>query len=161
MILWPVGMALVVVWIVFRDPAIDHRVLVAGVLLPDVLDAPWGGSAGVAHTLAGSVILLTAVMLGTRRRRRARRRLLALPIGTFLHLVLDGAWVRTEMFWWPVFGWSIPGRIPAIERPVELVLLLELVGAAALVWCWRNFGLGDAAARYGFFKMGRLGRERS
>lgn len=156
MILWPAGLALVAVWVVFRDPAIDHRLVVAGVLLPDLVDVPFGGSAGVAHTLAASVVLLLAVMIGTRHRRRARRRLLALPIGTFLHLVVDGAWARTAMFWWPAFGSDIPGRIPALDRPVEVLLLQELVGAAALVWCWRTFGLGDPAAREKFVRRGRL-----
>lgn len=156
MILWPAGLALVAVWAVFRDPAIDHRLVVAGALLPDVVDLPFGASAGVAHTLAGNVVLLLAVMVATRRRRRLRRRLLAIPIGTFLHLVVDGTWARTEMFWWPAFGWGIPGRIPALDRPLEVVLLQELVGAAALAWCWRTFGLADAQARNRFFRKGRL-----
>jgi hypothetical protein len=91
MLLWFAGMAFVCVWAVFKDPAIDHRLVIAGALLPDVIDV-WSGGRWVAHTVLFSILLLTAVMLATRGRRLLRRQLLALPIGTFLHLVLDGMW---------------------------------------------------------------------
>lgn len=156
MILWFAGGALVIVWFVFRDPAIDHRLVMVGVLVPDLVDAVRRGSAGVAHTLVASVALLTGVMLATRGRRRMRRRLLALPIGTFLHLVLDAAWTRTAMFWWPVFGWGIPGRLPVLGRPLGVLVLQELAGAAALTWCWRNFGLRDPDTRRRFLASGRI-----
>jgi hypothetical protein len=67
-VLWFVGCALVLVWVVFHDPAIDHRVLALGAVLPDLVDAPLGG-ARVAHTLGASALLLAAVMLATRGRR--------------------------------------------------------------------------------------------
>ncbi len=103
MILWFAGMAVVAVWAVFRDPAIDLRLIVAGALLPDVVDGllalvglsgPWP-----AHTLVSAVCVLLGVMVVTRGRRLLRRRLLAVPIGTLLHLVLDGAWADTTVFW--------------------------------------------------------------
>ena len=50
MIFWPAGVALGLVWLVFRDPAFDYRMVVVGALLPDLLDAPFGG-ARLAHTL--------------------------------------------------------------------------------------------------------------
>jgi hypothetical protein len=160
-ILWFAGMAVVAVWAVFRDPAIDHRLVVAGALLPDMVDALLGlfGLPGPwpAHSLVASAVLLTGVMLGTRGRRRLRRRLLALPIGTFLHLVLDGAWADTAVFWWPVYGLD-PGAqaLPSVQRG-WLNLPLELLGLAALVWAWRHFGLGDAGRRSAFLRSGHLG----
>lgn len=163
MILWFAGMAVVAVWVVFRDPAIDHRLVVAGALLPDVVDALLGFSGLVdpwpAHTLMASAGLLTGVMLGTKGRRRLRRRLLAVPIGTFLHLVLDGAWADTEVFWWPVFGFD-PGRqvVPSIERGWAN-LPLELVGLVALVWVWYRFGLGNRDRRSAFLRGGQLGKD--
>ena len=84
MILWHAGLALAIVWNVFRDPALDHRLVVAGALLPDAVDLAWGRPV-YAHTLLAPVVVLVAVMLGTRRRRTVRRRLLAVPIGMFLH----------------------------------------------------------------------------
>lgn len=121
MILWFAGMALVAVWVVFRDPALDHRLVVAGALLPDALDGllhlmgvtgPWP-----AHTLGASVGLLTMVMLMTRGRRLLRRQLLALPIGTFLHLILDGVWADAQVFWWPVLGTEIGSQVlPSVSR---------------------------------------------
>lgn len=163
MILWFAGMALVAVWVVFRDPAIDHRLIVAGALLPDVVDVlldllgatgPWP-----AHTLGASAGFLVVVMLGTRGRRLLRRRLLALPIGTFLHLVLDGAWADAEVFWWPVLGTDVGAQsLPSVERGLAN-LALELAGLAALVWVWRRFRLHESERRREFLRSGRVGRD--
>ena len=156
MVLWFAGVSWVIVWQVFQDPAIDYRLIVVGALLPDLVDGPLGG-ARVLHTLLFSVVLLGTVMIATRDRRRLRRRLLALPIGTFVHLVLDGMWARTKVFWWPLFGKSFPaGALPSLFHPVVLIVVEEVVGAAALWWCWRRFGLGDGTRRALFVQTGRL-----
>ncbi len=155
MILWQAAVAVVIVWHVFRDPAIDYRLVVLGALLPDAVDTLAGGTL-VSHTLVASVTLLLGVMLATRGRRRARRRLLALPIGTFLHLVLDGMWARTHVFWWPAFGWALGGRVPALDHGTGVLVAQEIAGAAALVWLWRRFGLADRARRGAFVRSGRL-----
>lgn len=163
MILWFAGMALVAVWVVFRDPAIDHRLVIAGALLPDVVDVsldlagvsgPWP-----AHTLVVSVVFLASVMLATTGRRRLRRQLLALPIGTFLHLVLDGAWTDTEVFWWPGLGTDIGVQVlPSVDRGLANVAL-ELIGLGALAWAWRRFRLSEPARRDVFLRTGRVGRD--
>ncbi len=159
MFLWFVGVGLVLVWAVFRDPAIDYRVVVAGVLVPDAV-ALIAGRAAVGHTLFFSVVLLTGVMLATRRRRAARRRYLALPIGTFAHLLLDGVWTRTALFWWPLFGVDFPGSgVPSLTRPLVVTVVLELVGSVALVWWVRHFRLHEPARRAPFLRTGRLGRD--
>lgn len=159
MALWFAGMSLVIVWQVFRDPALDYRLVLAGALLPDVVDGLAGG-ARVLHTVAGNAVLLTVVMVATRGRRGLRRRLLALPIGTLLHLVLDGMWTRTFPFWWPLFGLSFgDARLPSLSRPVALVALEEAVGLAALAWWWRRFRLGERERRAAFVRTGRLGRD--
>ncbi len=156
MILWPAGMALVATWLVFRDPAIDHRVVVLGAVLPDLVDAPFGG-ARLLHTLAASAVLLVAVMVLTRGRRHARRRWLFLPVGTFLHLVFDAMWTRTHTFWWPAFGWSLEGRLPALDHGAGVLVVEELAGAVALIWFWRRFLL-TPEARTTFARTGRLPR---
>lgn len=160
MFLWFVGCALVLVWVVFHDPAIDHRVLILGAVLPDLVDAPLGG-ARVAHTVVASAGLLCAVMLVTRGRRTARRRWLALPIGTFLHLLADGVWARAETFWWPFLGGDLSGALPSVDRGAGLLVAQELAGAAAIVWfVWRFGLLATPAARQAFLRTGRLPRDR-
>ena len=70
MLLWFIGGSLVIAWLVFHDPAIDYRVLLLGVLLPDVVDGLVGG-ARVLHSVVFSVALLVVVMLATIGRRAA------------------------------------------------------------------------------------------
>jgi hypothetical protein len=172
LILWHAGVALAVVWNVFRDRAIDYRLVVVGALLPDVVDAGFGHPA-YAHTLAASALVLAAVMLSTTRpagrggkarpagrggmgsRRRIRRRLLALPIAMFLHLVLDGVWARPQLLWWPFFGARFPddGLLP----PLRLLVAEEIVGAWALGWFVWRFRLTDPQRRRAFLRSGRLG----
>ena len=150
---------MVAVWLVFKDPAIDYRLVVAGALAPDLVDGILGGT-GVLHTLAASVALLAGVMLATRGRRGRRRRLLAVPIGTFLHLVLDVMWARTSVFWWPAFGLEFPGDgPPSLSRPALLLAGQELVGLGALAWWWRRFRLHESERRRRFLRDGRLPRD--
>ena len=157
MVLWFVGLALVIVWFVFRDPALDHRLVAAGALLP-LLDLLWR-DVPVLHTLVASVALMAAVMVLTHGRRRGRRRLLAVPIGAFLHLVLDGAWTSANAFWWPLLGHEITdGAVGVLERPLALNLVMELAGVAALVWFSQRFGLGHPGRRGVFLRSGRLDR---
>jgi hypothetical protein len=152
-ILWHAGLALAIVWNVFRDPALDHRLVVAGALLPDVVDLAWGRPA-YAHTLLAPVAVLVAVMLATRRHRRLRRRLLAVPIGMFLHLVLDGIWLRPGLLWWPLFGPAFP---PArLVPPPGLAVAEELAGAWALGWFVWRFRLREPQRRREFLHRGRL-----
>jgi hypothetical protein len=158
MLLWPAGLALVLVWGVYRDPAIDYRLVVAGAVLPDAVDGPFGG-ARFLHTLVASVVLLAVVMVATRGRRRARRRWLAVPMGTFSHLLADGVWARTSTFWWPFLGGQLQGRLPAVEHGLAVLVVEEALGAAALVWFWRRFRLGEPPRRRAFLRTGRLPRE--
>jgi hypothetical protein len=152
---WFAGTALVAVWLVFRDPAFDHRLVVVGALLPDLVDLPVG--AGPAHSLAAPVVVLVAVMLTTRGRRVRRRSLLAVPIGWFLHLVFDGAFRLTEVFWWPWSGGFGDHPLPAVSRGAWN-LVLEAVGVVMLAWAWRTFGLADPDQRAAFWRTGRVSK---
>ena len=155
MFFWFVGTALVAVWFVFRDARFDYRWLIVGALLPDAFDGPFGG-ARVMHSVAASAALLVLVMLVTVGRRARRRRLLALPIGTFLHLVFDGAFADTKVFWWPFSGWGFHGAaLPSWHRgPLDVVL--ELAGLVMCGWAVRRFGLGDRTRRSRFWRTGVL-----
>ncbi len=158
MVLWPAGVALGLVWLVFRDPAFDYRMVVVGALVPDLLDAPFGG-ARLAHTLLAAVAVLAAVMLATRGRRHVRRSLLALPIGMFAHLVADGMWARTETFWWPFLGGRLDRPLPALDHGLAVLVLEELAGAAIVAWCWQRFRLTDPHVRRRFLRTGHLPRD--
>jgi hypothetical protein len=157
MILWFAATAFVTVWAVFKDPAIDYRLVMAGALVPDGVDVGTGGQ-WLGHTLLLGIVVLAAVMLGTRSRRLLRRRLLAVPIGMLLHLVFDGVWADRTSFWWPAFGTSVDGELPTIERG-GVSILLEVAGVVLLVWAWRRFRLGEPERRRYFLRTGRLGRD--
>jgi hypothetical protein len=154
MFLWFVGTAIATVWFVFRDPRFDYRLLVVGSVLP-LLDAVFGG-ARIMHTLVFSLALLILVMLATVGRRPVRRLWLGLAIGTLLHLVFDGVWADTEVFWWPLSGWRFDdARLPEAARGWWNVPL-ELAGIAILAWVGRTAGLGSAARRREALRTGRL-----
>jgi hypothetical protein len=152
---WFLGGSLLVVWTVFHDPGFDYRLVMVGSLLPDVVDAPFGG-ARVAHAVVASVVLLVVVMLATIGRRSLRRHLLALPIGTFIHLVLDGMFTDTNLFWWPFSGGHLAGaRLPSVARG-RWDVLFELAGLVILGWAWRRFGMAERQRRVRFWRTGRL-----
>jgi hypothetical protein len=156
-VLWFVGPAVAIVWTVFRSPMADHRMVAVGVLLP-LVEALTGGPR-VLHTLLGAVAALGLVMAVTRGRRLVRRRWLGIPIGLFLHLVLDGAFTRAELFWWPFLGFDLGGGgLPELDRPLGVVLLLEVLGAGACWWCYQAFGLADRGRRDRFLRTGQIDR---
>lgn len=156
MFFWFLGLGWVLVVAVFQSPALDYRLVLAGTVLP-LADAVTGGPFFL-HTLLASVALLAIVMLATQRRRLVRRRWLGLPIGMFMHLVLDGAWANTHVFWWPAFGASFGNdRLPELDRG-GLSVVMEVVGAGALLYAWNRFGLREPAARDRFLRTGQLPR---
>ncbi len=157
MLLWFVGPSILLVWSVFRSPGADYRVVAVGALLP-LIELPFG-EPRLFHSLTGAALLLVAVMVGARGQRLVQRRLLGLPIGLLMHLVLDGAWTDTHGFWWPVFGtsWST-SELPELGRG-GFGVVLELAGAAACWWGWRRFRLDEPDRRQLFVQTGRVGRD--
>lgn len=155
MFFWFLGTAVVAVWFVFRDDRFDYRVLCLGALAPDIIDLPTGG-AWAMHSLLTSVAVLVVVMAVFRRGSARRRQWLALPIGMFLHLVFDGVFNNTELFWWPLAGFDIGEvNVPSLDR-MGANIVLEMIGVALLAWMWRMNSLSDAAARRRFLRTGRL-----
>lgn len=154
MFIWFAVMSVIMVAVVFRSAGLDYRTVIVGALLP--LGEGLLGGPRALHSVVGAVVVLTVVMLGTRHRRLLRRSLLGLPIGLMCHLVLDGSFTSTQVFWWPVSGWSFAsGQIPELTH-LRGSLALELVGIAIGVWAWGQVGLADAAARARFLHQGRL-----
>ncbi len=155
MLIWFVVGAVVAVALVFDSPAMDFRLVVLGAVLPvaeGAVGGPW-----LLHTLLAGVILLAVVMLVARGRRLVQRRWLGVPIGLMAHLVLDGTWSDTDVFWWPFAGLDALGgsRVPEFGRGAT-GLLLEVVGLVLGVWAWRRFGLDDQGVRRALRTDGRL-----
>jgi hypothetical protein len=151
---WFIGTAVVTVGVVFRDPRFDYRLLIVGAVLP-IVDGVFGGARAL-HSVTVSVGLLALLMVATAGRRPVRKMLLGLPIGMILHLVFDGAWSNTEVFWWPFFGWSFDDSpLPVVDRGWWNVPL-EAIGVAICVWLWRHNGLGDRRRRTVFLHDGVL-----
>jgi len=153
---WFLALSFVLVALVFDSPALDYRTVMLGSVLPmaeQLADGPWA-----LHTLLAPLVVLAAVMLVTRGRRLARRRWLGLPIGLLLYLVLDGAWLRTGLFWWPVFGVdAASGELPEF-KPLATLITLELIGLAVAAWAVRRFGLADRERLRLLCTQGRLDR---
>ena len=158
MLLWFVGPSVLIVWSVFGSPSADYRIVALGSLLP-LVEVPFGGPR-LFHSVAGAAVVLVGVMLGGRGQRLVQRRLLGLPIGMLLHLVLDGAWADTHAFWWPFLGtaWST-AELPEVGRGAVLDLLLELAGLAACWWAYRRFRLAEPDRRTLLLRTGRVGRD--
>ena len=160
MFFWFAGFAFAIVLVVFSSPALDYRLVVIGAVLP-VGEVALGG-AWFLHTLLGPVVMLTVVMLATMGRRLRRRRWLSLPIGMFMHLVLDGTWATTALFWWPLLGVDqVLGveSVPEAGRSVGAIVVMELAGLAVLVWLARRLELfGDGRER--FWSSGQLLRDK-
>lgn len=171
MLLWHVAGALFLFRWVFRDPEVDVRYLVLGAVVSDLIDLPIGTlllesdfSTGELwmHTLVAPAVLTTAVLIVTRRGLR-RRRWMAVAVGMLFHILLDGMWTTTEVFWWPLAGLGFPrGPSPywaeawsrALSDPWRWVR--EVIGAGYLVWLWNSSRLGDPAARRTVWRTGRL-----
>ena len=90
-------------------------------------------------------------------RRPLRRHLLAVPIGSLLHLALDGVFTDTRVFWWPFTGTRLPSsRLPSLARGAGLTVLMEVAGAVVLAWAWRRFALAQPDRRRAFLRTGSL-----
>lgn len=132
MLLWFIGGAFTIVWFVFHDTALPALSLAVGVLVPDVID----GVAGrlVTHSIVVAVGVMVIAMLATIGRRQLRKRLLMVPFGMMLHLVLDGVFSSTDVFWWPLTGAAPDHRsLPSLDRPWWMIVAMEVLGLWGIV----------------------------
>jgi hypothetical protein len=155
MLIWFAAGSVAIVWAVFQSPAIDFRMVMLGAVLP-LVETPWQD--GPLHTLAAPTVVLGVVMAATVGRRLVRRRWLGVPIGMFLHLVLDGSWTRSHLFWWPFSGLGFGDERALVLSRGWWSVLLEIVGVALGAWAWGQFGLDDAGRRRRFLTTGQLDR---
>lgn len=157
MVIWFAILAPVLVAEVFRSPLVDYRLVAFGAVLPSfmaIFSAP-----PILHTLAAPVTVLTVVMLATVGRRLLRRRLLGVPIGMFLHLVLDGSWSTTSLFWWPVFGAEFEELSVLETAPILLRVGADLIALLLIVPLARRYGLTTSENRMRLAKTGHLQRQ--
>ncbi len=155
MVCWLLFASVFGVWNVFQSPGLDFRLVAFGALFPVVLDVPWGEQS-YAHTLLSGVTVLVLTMAFTagRGRRLRRRRALSFAIGWLSGLVLGGAWLHKDVFWWPFYGSARPHA--PLFAPLPVVVVEEIAGIAAGWWAWTRFGLADAERRREFWRTGRL-----
>ncbi len=170
MLFWHVGATLWLFRWIFRDPKVDIRFLLAGAILPDLIDLTIGTivladrySTGELwfHSLLVPSIYMAGVVSMTRRGRR-RRAFMAVGIGWLFHLLLDGMWANQEVFLWPLFGAIPRGEAPFWPLAWERALsdpwrwVKEVAGLGYLIWMWIALGLGDRERRLGVARTGRL-----
>jgi membrane-bound metal-dependent hydrolase YbcI (DUF457 family) len=172
MIFWHLGGTIAIFRFVFRDPKVDLRFLALGALLPDLIDKPLGtivlpnvfNDSGqvIGHTLSFSLVLMSIVLLVTRR-GRVRRRWMAVAVGSLLHLGLDAMWTMQETFLWPAFGWAFPPGEPEywsglLERLLSdpWRIVQEVAGLAYLIYLYRRAQLGDRDRRAELLRTGRV-----
>lgn len=158
MFIWFAAASFLIVVMVFDSPAVDYRIVMLGGVLPvfeGAVGGPW-----VLHTLAGCVAVFVIVVVTTWGRRLVARRAIGLPIGLFLHLVLDGTWTNSSLFWWPFgSGRSLGrGRIPEFDH-LGASVALEVLGVAIAVFLIRRYELVRPDRRREFIRTGRLGRD--
>lgn len=155
MFIWFVACSIVLVAVVFRSGGVDYRTVALGAVIP-LVDAFFGGPR-LFHSLVGAAVVLAVAMVVTRGRKRLlRRRVLGVPIGMMCHLVLDGAFMQTDVFWWPLSGFAFSdNQIPELDH-LGFSLVLEVVGIGVGIWAWKLFGLDDHEVRRRFFEDGRL-----
>lgn len=158
MLLWFVGPSMIIVWTVFRSPAVDYRLVAGGAALP-VVEVVLGRPA-VAHTLVFAAAVMAVTMAAYGGRRLAQRRALGIAIGLFLHLVLDGVFADRALLWWPLGGRTgfAAKPLPEVSRGWGSVGL-ELIGLVATVWWWRRWSLGEPGRRREFLRTGQVGRD--
>lgn len=145
MLFWFAATAIWSVWFVFRDPKFDYRILAISALLP-------------VRSVVTCIAVLALIMIATAGRKPIRQRLLAIPIGAFMHLIFDGAFANSKTFWWPITGISLDGAMPSTFERGLLNLPLEIAGAVGCLVAWRYFALNETSRRRKFLKTGSLSR---
>ena len=156
MFFWFAGLSFLIVAKVFVSPMMDYRLVVLGAVLPTVemyIGGPW-----VLHSLASPVAVMSIVMIVFTGRRLRQRKWLGLPIGMFLYLVLDRAWTRTTMFWWPFSGIDFRNLDTPNWESAPTLIFMEIIGLAAIAYSVRTYKLFGKDERSLFFTKGHIKR---
>lgn len=170
MILWHLGLAITLVYVTLGRRRIDFRFILAGAILPDVVDgflllfgvfdSPAGR--GPAHSLIAVIAEAVLIILIFKGERRLA--VFGIAVGWLTHLVADGMWEAPKTFLWPAFGGEFattPGEPYAwdlITSPFDHLGTWggELAGLALLAWFYVAFELGKGERLNLFLKDGYL-----
>ena len=170
MLFWHMGGTVAAIRYAFRDDRMDLRLLLVGAVLSDLIDTPiglvafstFGGVRLMSHSLVFGGLLMTVVVVITRR-GRPRKRWMPLAIGVLMHLFLDAMWAEPETLWWPFLGWEFApsnfGSAGALVRSILSdwrVWLLEGTGLAYLISLAHRGNLISREERVRFVKTGRI-----
>ena len=134
---------------------LDYRAVLAGSLLPDVIDKPLGlflipqlldfNGRTIGHSLAFNLVLL-AIGLLVVLKRRGHYTPLVLAVSSTGHLILDQMWQNPQTLLWPLLGWGFPPGVPDLNDWImfqltaqwlsipEVIGLLVLAGFSVQVY---------------------------
>lgn len=154
----------------FRRGAPDLRWLLAGTVLPDVVDKAVGevflrsyfqNGRIFFHTALFTLLFLLAGMYGWARKRDTR--LLLLSLGMASHLLLDRIWTEPATALWPSLGPfpRLPSELTLFEQVMEYLRdpvfwVTEAAGTAVLVASLRWLGVDSLATLREFVSRGTL-----
>jgi hypothetical protein len=152
----------------FENKAPDLRWLLAGAVLPDIIDKavgqvflrPYFESGRIfAHTF---ILVLLLFVAGTFEwKRRGDNRILLLAFGVAAHLVLDRIWIEPSTAYWPALGPFVrhPSTGSMLEQIREYMSdpafwATEIAGAVLLVASLRYLGIKNVRALRSFLARG-------
>jgi inner membrane protein len=156
----------------------DLRWLIAGSILPDLIDKPLGQRFLKPYFKNGRIYCHTAVFAllvlaagAARLRRDDDQRLFLLALGVVCHHLGDRIWNEPETAWWPARGpfirhqriKTILGQIMGAARDPEF-WVGEITGTAFLLFSMRHLGIKGCADMGDFVRRGLspyLARERA
>ncbi|WP_174591076.1 metal-dependent hydrolase [Methanocella conradii] len=111
------GITLLFVFIVFSPlkEKLDYRFVLAGALLPDLIDKPVGDyifySVFQNGRIFGHTMLFALALAGMGmylNKRRGIGAVEALALGSLLHIAEDQMWLAPGTLFWPLLGWEFP-----------------------------------------------------
>ena len=141
MFLWFVVLAPVIVAEIFKSPKLDYRLVSFAAVFPILGSIPI--LPNIFHSFLFPTIVLVLVMLSTVGKRLRRRKLLAFPIGLYLHLILDFSWLSDKSLWWPFFGSDLDNLVTPELEDIPVKLALDLFSIAIGMWAWTRYKLND------------------
>ena len=137
-------------WLASLADHIDIRLLLIGSLLPDIIDKPIGRfffaeTFSNGRIFCHTLLFLTLLILGGLYLywRHSKTWLLILSFGTFVHLILDGMWLKPQTLLWPLYGlqfekggclksWLRGMFYAFLDNPIMGVP--EIAGAGIAIW---------------------------
>lgn len=133
-----------------KELDVDYRVVIAGSILPDLIDKPieillkhYQLISGrlIGHTLAFSMII---VIIGLIRLKKTKKsNILILGACSLIHTILDLMWVFPKTYLYPLYGMTFPAVLDTLYLPHYAKLYfshysyfaLEIVGLGIFYKC--------------------------